>query len=411
MKIPQQKKPINNFPLKVVAVIFAIFLWFYVDAQQNPLADQRFDVPIDYVGLAEDLSYSGGSSTVTVTIKGRQDRVSNLRSSDFTATVDLSEAVLGENQLPVKVTTPANVEISSTRPSKVTVTLDRMTEINMEVQPTVLGTAAEGYTRFAPSIKPTTVLVQGSETLLEQIASAKVEIDATGATENLVLTLPVKLVTDEGVVLDNKSVTVTPQAVEVFLPIDQDTPSKMVTIKPNLVGQPAKGYAVSRVVAEPETVKIVGSFEDIDKIDQLTTKPIYISNIAADMVQEAELVIPDGVTLMNTNTVKVLVTVAQSAVTKTVDIPITVRGDSEYDVTLSQTTAQVTIEGQEEELDDAAKLAGIVPYVSISGLEAGTHTLELHLEDDSGLHVTQIQPAAVEVTLTPKENTPAPENP
>ena len=145
--------------------------------------------------------------------------------------------------------------------------------------------------------------------------------------------------------------------------------------------------------------------------DRLTTKPIYISNIAADMVQEAELVIPDGVTLMNTNTVKVLITVAQSTVTKTVDIPITVRGEGEYEVTLGQSTAQVTIEGQEAELADTDKLAGIVPYVSISGLEAGTHTLELHLEDDSGLHVTQIQPAAVEVTLAPKETSPAPENP
>lgn len=411
MKIPQQKKPINNFPLKVVAVIFAIFLWFYVDAQQNPLSDQRFDVPIDYVGLASDLSYSGGSNSVTVTVKGRQDRITNLRSSDFTATVDMSEAVLGDNQLAVKVKAPTNVEVSATRPSKVTVTVDRMTEVNMEVQATVLGTAAEGYTRFAPSIKPTTVLVQGSESLLNQIASAKVEIDATGATENLVLTLPVKLVTDEGVVLDNSNVTVTPSAVEVFLPIDQDTPSKMVTIKPNLVGQPAQGYAVSRVVAEPETVKIVGSYEDIDKIDQLTTKPIYISNIAADMVQEAELVIPDGVTLMNTNTVKVLITVAQETVTQNVDIPITVRGESEFDIALSQTTAQVTIEGQAEELSDAAKLAGIVPYVSISGLEAGTHTLELHLEDDSGLHVTQVQPASVEVTLTAKESPVSPENP
>ena len=106
---------------------------------------------------------------------------------------------------------------------------------------------------------------------------------------------------------------------------------------------------------------------------------------------------------MNVNTVKVLVTVAQSAVTKTVDIPIVVRGESELEVTLSQPTAQVTIEGQKEEVENTEKLAGIVPYVSISGLEAGSHSLELHLEDNSGLHVTQVQPAAVEVTLTVKD--------
>lgn len=403
MKIPQQKKPINNLPLKAVAVIFAIFLWFYVDAQQNPLSDQRFDVPVEYINMADDLSYSGGNSSVTVTVKGRQDRVSGLRSSDFTATVDMSDALLGDNQLTVKIKAPANVEISTIRPAKMNVTVERVTEMNMEVQATVLGTAAEGYTRFAPSIKPTTVLVRGSESVLEQIASAKVEIDATGAAENLVLTLPVKLLTEDGVILDESNVTVTPQTVEVFLPIDQDTPSKMVSIKPNLVGQPAEGYAVSRVVAEPEMVKIVGSYEDIDKIDQLATKPIYISNLSEDLVQEVELVIPDGVTLMNVNTVKVLVTVAQSAVTKTVDIPIVVRGESELEVTLSQPTAQVTIEGQKEEVENTEKLAGIVPYVSISGLEAGSHSLELHLEDNSGLHVTQVQPAAVEVTLTVKD--------
>ena len=225
------------------------------------------------------------------------------------------------------------------------------------------------------------------------------------------MSLPVKLVTAEGVVLDENNVTVTPQTVEVFQPIDQDTPSKMVAIKPNLVGQPAEGYAVSRVVTEPETVKIVGSYEDIDKIDQLATQPIYISNLSEDLVQEVALVTPDGVTLINSNTVKVLVTVAQSAVTKTVDIPITVRGESEFEVTLSHLTAQVTIEGQMEEVEDSEKLAGIVPYVSISGLEAGSHSLELHLEDDSGLHVTQVQPAAIEVTLTAKDSQPSTEIP
>ena len=80
-------------------------------------------------------------------------------------------------------------------------------------------------------------------------------------------------------------------------------------------------------------------------------------------------------------------------------------------MTLSHLTAQVTIEGQKEEVEDSEKLAGIVPYVSISGLEAGSHSLELHLEDDSGLHVTQVQPAAIEVTLTAKDSQPSTEIP
>lgn len=408
MNSPQQKKSINNFTLKVVAVIFALFLWFYVDAQQNPLADQRFDVPISYENLADDLSWTGGNKTVTVTVKGRQDRVSNVRSSDFEAVVDMSAVVLGDNQLEIKVTAPGDVEISTIRPAKTTVTVDRITEMSMEVQYVVQGTLEEGYTRFTPSITPTTVLVKGSEQVLATIAAAKVEIDATGATSNLILNLPVKLLTEDGIIVDNSTVTVAPETVEVFLPVDQETPSKMVAIKPDLVGSLAEGYTISRVVTDPETVKIVGGYNDIDQVDQLQTEPIYVSNITEDLVQEVEVRIPDGVTLMSNNKVKVLVSVTQETLSTTVDIPIVVRGDTEYEVTLSQSTAQVTLEGSAEALADAEALSKIVPYVSISGLEAGMHTVELKLEDESGLHMVQVLPASIEVELTiPEEETTA----
>lgn len=404
MKLPKSHKLINSFTLKIVAVLFALFLWFYVDAQLNPLADQRFDVAVSYENLPEGLTYSGGVKSVTVTVKGRQDRMSSLRSSDFSARVDLSAVTVGDNQLEVTVSAPEGVETFTVRPNKFTVTVERITEINLEVQATVLGAAKDGYTRFAPTVTPSSILVQGPESLLASIASAKVEIDATGASSNLVLELPVKLLTKDGLIVDKSAVAVKPDTVEVFLPVDQDTPSKMVAVKPNLVGQPAAGYTISRVVTEPATVKIAGRFNDIDQVDQLLTMPITISNITEDLVQEAELKLPDGVTLMSGKSVRVLVSLSRSAVQKTVELPIAIRGETELAVQLDQTTAQVTLEGTAEELEDAERLARIVPFVTVSGLEAGTHTLELGLEDDSGLQVVQVLPASVEATLTAKES-------
>lgn len=400
MRIPPKKPSINNFALKVVAILFAVFLWFYVDVQQNPMAETTLAVPISYLDLEDVFSVSGKIPTVNITVKGRRNTIDGLKSGDFTAVVDLSQVSLGSNRLPVKVKSPLNVTLSNINPSRVVLDIDEMGEKTMVVHTKVLGNTAKGYTYFNPSVKPTTVVITGGKKILENIQTAVVDIDASGASSNLILNLPVKLMANDDIIIDEESIGVIPNTVEVFLPIDRETPSKWVAVQPSMSGSPAEGYSISRVVTEPERIKIIGEFAAINAISEIATTAVEVEGINGDVVREVSLRLPEGVSIVGENTIKVLVSVTESDVLRTVDLPIAIRNLPEgYQGQLSSEIIQMTIKGRKELIDDENQLSQITVYVDLDGLDIGSHIVELQLENHSELSVTQILPTNVTVNL------------
>ena len=105
----EQKK--NDWALKVLAVVFAVILWFYADAEQNPMTGRQFDVPVQYINQAEDYVVADGVSTVRVTIRGKEADLTSLRSDDFTATVDLTNAVAGSGEYDITAVSYTHLDV------------------------------------------------------------------------------------------------------------------------------------------------------------------------------------------------------------------------------------------------------------------------------------------------------------
>ena len=98
MKVKTTESKKNERMLKLLAVIFAVMLWFYVDAEQNPVKSMHFDIPVQYVNQQENYEVSNGVTTVRVTVRGKEDELSGLRKEDFSAIVDLSNAQVGTGE-------------------------------------------------------------------------------------------------------------------------------------------------------------------------------------------------------------------------------------------------------------------------------------------------------------------------
>ena len=103
-KTAEKKK--NDWVLKLLALVFAVILWFYADAEQNPITNKQFDIPVQYINQAEEYVISDGVPTVRVTVRGKGTDLSSLRSDDFTATVDLSGAMPGDNEYDIVIEAP-----------------------------------------------------------------------------------------------------------------------------------------------------------------------------------------------------------------------------------------------------------------------------------------------------------------
>ena len=185
----------NDMMLKVIAVICAVLLWFYVDAQVNPSGERQLAVPITYVNLASDYVVENGGQSVQVTIKGKNTDIMSLRSDDFTAVVDLSNAAIGSEAYGVQVTAANVSERFTYTPDKVTVTLDRIEQKEVPVRLHTGGTMPQYYELKSTELQPNTVTIRGKSKLLADISYIETELVTLNALnkdteQNVALYLP-----------------------------------------------------------------------------------------------------------------------------------------------------------------------------------------------------------------------------
>ncbi len=195
-KTAEQKK--NDWALKVLAVVFAVILWFYADAEQNPMTGRQFDVPVQYINQAEDYVVADGVSTVRVTIRGKEADLTSLRSDDFTATVDLTNAVAGSGEYDITVEAPSVTEKFSYLPVKTMLTIDQMQTKDVSVRVRTTGSLPSGYELSSTDVVPELVTVAGLSKDLDAISNIETEvIDISGMTEETIR--EVKLRAPEGI--------------------------------------------------------------------------------------------------------------------------------------------------------------------------------------------------------------------
>ena len=97
----------NNLGLKIIAFVFAVFLWWTVVNIDDPINTKQFYVDVA-VTNPEVITNAGKSyqilddtKTITVTIKARRKVLDEIKSSYIMATADLRE--MQDSSVPIRV--------------------------------------------------------------------------------------------------------------------------------------------------------------------------------------------------------------------------------------------------------------------------------------------------------------------
>jgi YbbR domain-containing protein len=298
----------NNWSAKLVALGLASLLWLYVNTQANPLMeDVHSNIPVEITGLAPDLTLITRPPAVQVRVAGVRTGLAALSSRDIRAYIDLSGAAPGSNLIPVNVVVQGKVEVVSIVPAQVNVTVDRIVEEKREVKAKVIGQLAEGFAHGEPKIRPDFVLVQGASRVLSDISEVFVTIELSQEMqEDLGRQLPVEVVSRTNMPL-TASVRLSPQWVEVVMPVEEQPASKIVPVIVLLQGKAAPGLEVSEIAVQPEAVAIRGPAEVLQKIDHVSAGEINVAGITETLIVEQKLLLPELVEGAEVD--KVLVTI------------------------------------------------------------------------------------------------------
>ncbi len=403
----------SNLVLKIMALLFAVILWSYVLAVENPYRTRVIpDVPVRYEkydqltgkkleiskSLSEELGY------VNVKVRVKQSELEYLREENIDAYIDLS-TVSESGEYPLKIVAkPKNFsgEVLEISPSSRILHVDKYKSKPVPVAVNTIGSVPDGYYASEPVLAPTTVEIKGAQTDVAKIASAICNVDLTGLTEGYSRNMEIDLLDYDGNIIDKNLFDDLPSVI-VTLDVQH-----MKTVPIDAVGsitgqdEVAIGYEVADITCVPETVQITGSASALAGIDKISLVPYSISgksaseSVALDYAPEKE-----GVTVLTAEKAQVYITIREIMTSKTYSsINLEEKNlENGLRVQFSQPKVDVTVLAGISKVSKLSR-SDIVPYVDLEGLEAGTHSLEVVFEIPEGLSEESFTSSESTVTVT-----------
>ncbi|HOM03149.1 MAG TPA: CdaR family protein [Acetivibrio sp.] len=373
----------KDLTLKIISVFFAVFLWFVVLDSSNPVTWVELNVPLkieNESSLKEKgimIKNENFPRNVSVSLKGRKNAFNNIGLNDIEAIVDLSKVEDVNTQfLYINVyTNKDGVSFQGVTPRVVEIELEKMGENLFPVKVVPTGKPKESYQVVRANAVPAMVSIEASDEIINSIGEVRAYVDVDNLSNDIVINKECVVYNKEGekiVELDKKI------SVDISIEI-----AKEVSIVPAVRGRPAKNYTdgIHRVV--PEKALISGPSDIISQIDNLKTAPIDIDNISESMTKIVNLVLPEGVRLVDTPiSVYVDVVIEELAEREFVFGKESIAFDNARDNSLKyeilDEVIRITLTGTRQELSKIAP-ENLRLSVDVNGLSEGEHRRPLNV--------------------------------
>lgn len=274
----------NKKVLFIVSVVFAFIFWVLTS---DNITKTFTDVPVKYnlpESVAQELEiFSASDEFVSVTVDGKRVAVDALTSENFTATVDLSGVnETGEKSFNVNVKCSENLslDISRIEPSNITLMIDRPMTKTVQVKYDFTY-SPEGY--YVDNNVPETVEVSGPESYVSQVKCAYIggnvnSNNATTVTNNYKITLydNENPHSTEANVVDNEYITLSYDNVDVtfkYLLLKENVPFSIKNDEGIVID--AKYFSTS-----PNSLNVAVPESALDENGEFTSVPLDIGRLS-----------------------------------------------------------------------------------------------------------------------------------
>lgn len=395
-----------NLVSLLLALLLSITVWVVAAQDENPPVEFGLTspIPIDVVGLDEDLVIRNDIPESTrVRLRALQNRVPSISQGDVAAIVDLSGLGPGIHLVTLQLDVSTQAIVVGANPATLRVEIERRRVREMPVQVEVSGLLPPGYAfdRDSIGVRPAQVVLSGPESLVNLVSEVRVNADVEGLRGPLMTELPLQVIGADGAVIEGLNIE--PWQVAVDVPIEQEAGYREVTIRVPVVGRPATGYYTSSRVVSPPFVTLRGDPTIIENLAPLiNTEPVDLSDLTDDLLIEVALVLPPGVTAVETSVVQVLITIAAQQDSRSVILPVQISGLAEnLQAQIEPETIEVFISGPLPVLQNLDLSSDLVVILDLNGYGPGTHSIEPVIQvSDSTVSIDSTLPTLIEVVIT-----------
>ncbi len=392
---------VRNLPLMVLALILALLAWVVAVEEEDPTLEQRYPqpIPITPPEPPEGMLIVGEfNEHVQITIRAPESAWDSLKVEDLTASVDLTGLGAGSHQVPVQVTLnkqPSRVILFE--PEYVTLELDARAERSVPVRVQIEGKPALGYLRRATTIDPSEVTVSGHSTYVAQIVEAFTSVSVQDANADIERELQLQPQDSEGQPVSH--ITLTPDVVNVRIPIELSSYYRLLPVKVVLEGQVAPGYRVTDISVEPPEVTVFGNPNVLEALPGYIEAPVDVEGAQADVIVRPALNVPPDVAVVSDQQVEVRVFIEAIQSSLTMEVTPELQGlRPGLTATVSLETVEVILSGPLPLLE-TLKTGDVRVVLDLFGLPRGTHQVEPQVVVPEGLTAQSIIPVTVQVEI------------
>ncbi|MCI6980400.1 MAG: CdaR family protein [Eubacteriales bacterium] len=380
----------KNIVLKIVSLIFAMLLWGYVLMTENPQRTKTItNVPISVEGeadlIARKLVLCGNKDhgNVTVKVNTQLTSYSDLSADDITASINLSNITeKGEHELVINTKSATGTAVS-TNPDRITIKVDDLVSRAVPIEVRLEGEIPQGYWSGDIIYSRTEVTIEGPAEDVAKISNAVGVLDLSNITDSISKSLLLTLYDNEGGEMDPElfysklpSVTVRMEVLPMkTVPIDVDGAIIGADSLPKnyeLVGYGVNGTG---------QVRIIGEQDVLDQIHSIGMEMVDITGSMENITEDVALIIPDGVRLLDDDTVNLHVNIREKNAEELFEsVPIDIENlGKKLNASLSIEAADMRISGRIS-LINAIDRGDVKLYVDLSGLESGTYQVPVEIK-------------------------------
>ncbi len=302
----------HNLGYKLMALVVALALWSFVNAERNPQISKPIPVPITVNNEAENYVAELDVRDAIVTVQGSKSVVDEISSEDLSVTVDLTKIEEGREgaqtvSVQARLKKPNAYLDIKVNPKTVNVKLEQKDDKQLPVEfPSV---PPLGYAYNDLTITPANVTIRGRTSEVSKVKKVVfTQPIPTGSIDN---SFSIQPVDSWGVPVTG--VELVPKKVHVKVDIVEVPASKKVIVSPDISGTLQFPAKITKVTVTPSMVTLQGRPAALANVTTVDTARVYVTDATGTITQDVDLRLPYGVTTAEHGKVRVTVYIASPA--------------------------------------------------------------------------------------------------
>jgi len=402
------KKRTQQYTIRLCCILASFALWLYIYNVINPIKEDTFKEVTVVLKNTDLLSKSkltlipNEKFSLNLTVTGSMADLQKLSKDDFKLEADLDGFGLKKgdiNKIPVKIIQkPDNVKVSNIDLLFVNIKTDELIEKKMPVKSEITGKVKTGYFAFPTSFSPNEVLITGGANLVNKVVDVIATTNVGSAILNLENSITLRAVDESG--SEIKDLVLNPKQIKAITVVKK---IKSVPIVVKTKGTVGKNYILKSIVPLEDNIEIAVDEKSNNNITSIETVPLALDTLVGSSETQLNLVLPEGVKLINNKgSVGVKITMTK-IITKNVAIDIKTKNLTDtLIVTMDKVKVNLVLSG-EESVINSVKDADIDCSVDLNTLgETLSVVLPITVKLPAGVIATLQDPTTVTAVIAKK---------